>query len=272
MNLSLIHPRLFHGLALIEPVIQPDPPPGPNAALFSTTRLDTWPSQEAAEDSFRKNKAFKNWDKRALDQYLRYGLYEKPNSIPAEVMRAPRPVTLTTTKHQEAWTYLRSNFTSTPDNQQARLLAPDLSEENAACLFHRPEMVLTFRNLPSVRPNVLWLFGAKSYINGSEASRAEKVALTGIGIGGSGGGKNGKVESTTIEKGSHMIPFENVQECASLIAPWLEKQIRDFESVEQFLSEHDSGKSDQDRKAVSELWQKNVRLGPRARRNDNSRL
>ena len=184
----------------------------------------------------------------------------------------PSPVKLTTTKHQEAWTYVRPNFISVPDRQQARLVAPDLSEENATCLFHRPEMVLTYQNLPNVRPNVLWLFGTRSYINTSEALRADKVTRTGTGIGGSGGVTNGKVESAIIEKGSHTMPFEKVEECASILGPWFEKQIQDFNKVEHFLQEHDTGKSEQDMKVVSKLWLKNVRLDPSERRKDKSRL
>ena len=65
-----------------------------------------------------------------------------------------------------------------PDDNKARLVAPDLDAENMTHLFHRPEMVLTFLNLPSVRPNVLWIFGASSPIN-TLASQDEKVTRTG---------------------------------------------------------------------------------------------
>ena len=269
MHLSLIHPRLFHSLALIEPVIQPGPPPGPNAALPSSLKPDTWPSRSSAEDFFRKNKAYKNWDSRAFDQYLRYGLRDVPNS---SASKTNGPVRLTTTKDQEAWTYARSNFISTSDQHQARLLAPDLSGENAAFLFHRPEMVQTFHNLPNVRPNVLWLFGARSYINGSEASRAEKVARTGTGVGGSGGAVAGRVQSMIIEKGGHTLPFERVRECASMLALWLARQLQEFDSEEQFLQGHDSGRSQHGMKNLSKLWMENVVLKPDEKRHDKSRL
>ena len=157
------------------------------------------------------------------------------------------------------------------DDHQARLVAPDLDAENATHLFHRPETVLTFQNLPNVRPNVLWMFGALSPIN-TVASQDEKVARTGTGVGGNGGVETGKVEKEVVEKGGHLLPFENVQKCASLLALWLEKQIEDFKTVERLLQEHDSGKSEHDMRKVSKLWLQNVRLKPREKRTDRSKL
>lgn len=218
----------------------------------------------------RKNRFFKAWDSRALDNYLQYGLRETPTTL-FPTGTESGSVTLTTTKHQEAWSFLRSNFVSLADRHQARLVAPDLDVENATHLFHRPEMVLTFENLPNVRPNVLWLFGALRSIN-TVASQAEKLARTGTGLGGNGGVEAGKVEKEVVQNGGHLLPFESVQKCASLLAPWLEKQIEDFKTVEKFLQYHDSGKSEHDMMNVSKLWLQNVRLKPREKRTDGSKL
>ena len=157
------------------------------------------------------------------------------------------------------------------DDHQARLVAPELDTENATRLFHRPETVLTFQNLPNVRPNVLWVFGALSPIN-TVASQAEKVARTGTGLGGNGGVEAGKVEKEVVEKGGHLLPFENVQRCASLVAPWLERQIEDFMIMERFFQDHDSGKSEHDMMEVSKLWLQNVRLKAREKRTDRPKL
>lgn len=157
------------------------------------------------------------------------------------------------------------------NDRQAQLVAPDLDAENATHLFHRPEMVLAFQNLPNVRPNVLWMFGALSPIN-TLASQAEKVAHTGTGVGGNGGAKAGKVEKEVVENSGHMLPFENIPKCASILAVWLGKQINDFEAVERFHKEHDSGKSEREMMAVSKLWLQNVRLKPREKRPDKPKL
>ena len=152
-----------------------------------------------------------------------------------------------------------------------RLIAPDLDAENATHLFHRPEMVMAFHNLPHVRPNVLWVFGSLSPLN-APALQAEKVARTGTGLGGNGGVEAGNVETKVVEKGGHMLPFENVQQCASILATWLDKQMENFKAVESFLQRHDSGRSDRDKMAVSNLWLQNVRLKPREKRIDKSML
>lgn len=47
--------------------------------------------------------------------------------------------------------------------------------------------------------------------------RAEKVARTGADIDGSGGALNVRVKSVTIVNESHMLPFENIQECVSTL-------------------------------------------------------
>ena len=280
LHLSLLHPRLFHSLALIEPIIQLGPPDGPHAALPSSYRPDLWPSRSAAEGSFRKNKFFKTWDPRVLEKYLCYGLRETPTALyptPTKleqnsgVQSPDQPVTLTTTKHQEAWTYARSNFVTLQDKDQARMVAPNLSPENASYLTHCPNMVITYNNLPHVRPNVLWLFGATSNINSARASQDEKTARTGTGVGGSGGEKAGRVKATTLNAG-HMLPFEKVDECASTLAAWLEDQVRDYAATEKFWREFNSRKSERDRTVVSKTWLKTVRLDPRAKRIDKPHL
>ena len=65
------------------------------------------------------------------------------------------------------------------------------------------------------------------------------MTRTGTGIGGSGGIKARRVARVTIDRGSHMLLFENVQKCARMLAPWANKQICDVENVEQCPGEHD---------------------------------
>ena len=138
-------------------------------------------------------------------------------------------------------------------------------------LFHRPEMAITFENLPKVRPNVLWVFGGSSPLNPEEAQN-EKVARTGTGIGGNGGVRAGSVETVVVEDGGHMLPFEKVEKCAAALAAWLQKQIEDFEAVEKFYREHPSGRSEREMLVVSKLWLDNLRLKPRTKRTDKSKL
>lgn len=158
-----------------------------------------------------------------------------------------------------------------PNDRQARLMSPDLSEEDRARLFHRPEMAMTFENLPNVRPNVLWVFGGLSPLSPKKA-QDEKVARTGTGVGGNGGFKAGSVEKIVVEDGGHMLPFEKIEKCAAILASWLEKQMEDFEAVEKFYREHPSRRSERDMLEVSKLWLGNVKLDPRTKRADKSKL
>ncbi|KAG8529643.1 uncharacterized protein KY384_005124 [Bacidia gigantensis] len=266
-------------LALIEPVIQPHPPRNPSATLPTSYRQDLWPSRAVAQAAFRKNKFFKIWDPRALDQYVSYGLRETPTALyPAPVFNGgenpqspERPVTLTTTKHQEAWTYVHSNFISVLDPDKARKVAPNLSAEDAEYFIHNPNMIVTYNNLPHVRPNVFWMFGKTSQINYDASMRDEKVARTGTGVGGNGGTQRGRVEKKVFECG-HMLPFEKIDECASALASWLEKQIHDFEATEEFWKTFDSRRSERDRLAVSKTWLDIVKMDVLTKRADKPKL
>lgn len=274
IHLSLLHPRLFHSLALVEPVIQPEDPIGPNAALPSTFRKDLWPSRAIAEASFRSNPFFKAWEPRVLENYLRYGLRDTPTKLyPASQKNDTDigSVTLTTTKHQEAWSYVRSNFVNMPDDDKAHLVAAKLDKKDAKTLFNYPDMVMTFQNLPHVRPNLLWVFGTTSYLNASAKEQDEKITRSGIGLGGSGGTKLGRVEKKTIE-GGHMLPFEKVEECACALATWLKRQIEDFRKTEEFWQTFRSGRSDRAMTTLSREWMKNIKLSPETRRDSQSKL
>lgn len=178
-------------------------------------------------------------------------------------------VTLTTTKHQEAWSYVRSNFAPQPANPvdpRERLLSPDLDPaESRTYIFHRAEAVLALQGLPHVRPSLLWVFGARSHIN-TPALQDEKMALSGAGIGGSGGAKAGMVKKAVIDEAAHMVPFEKVQGCAVLLARWLKTQVDRFIAEEAFFREYDNKKSERDRLVVSKEWLEGVRRNADVRR------
>ena len=136
VQLSLMHPRLFSTLVLIDPVIAPAPSNGNwIPAKASAGRRDRWPSRAAAAQSFKKSKFYSVWDPRVLDLWIKYGLRNLPTHIypsvtaasstppvisvdaGASIIPTPNPdteqeVTLTTTKHQEVFSFLRPNFPS----------------------------------------------------------------------------------------------------------------------------------------------------------------
>ncbi|KAH7028642.1 Alpha/beta hydrolase family-domain-containing protein [Macrophomina phaseolina] len=253
VNLALLHPRLLETLILIDPIIHRRIFAGGyrTPALASARRRDVWPSRAAAAEDFRSNKYYRSWDPRVFALWIKHGLRNLPTAAyPRHAAVHPHldpfadAVTLTTTKHQEVFTFLRPTFDAhaTPD-LGAQLGGPiepapaEFTPEAAlpGLPFERAESVVTFHMLPFVRPSVLYVFGGKSHYTACEPT-ADKVEMTGVGIGGSGGAAEGRVAEVTVEDVGHLIPMEAVEKTGELSAKWLESEMalwRERETVER---------------------------------------
>lgn len=259
-----MHPSLFQGLAFLEPMVQRENPSkmtDPTQASFASNRQDIWPSRASAETALRKTPFFRTWDLRAVNKYISFGLRSIPTAAyPASAELSPSSVTLTTSKAQEAWTYLGFNSTPQSEDHQEYLLGKDMSRKaceghlnNRSYVTNCPSAPLAFENLSYIRPPVLYLFGEKSHINPPER-REDKLQVTGTGTGGNGGVIEGRVEGKIIPACSHMMPLQRASETAALLARWLENQMEDFESERRFQKEYDSGKSQNNQTKLSEKW------------------
>jgi pimeloyl-ACP methyl ester carboxylesterase len=258
-SLSLLHPRLFETLILIDPVIQRMVSLKGNVspALASAMRRDRWPSREEAAKSMLRNKFYQAWDKRVFDRWIQHGLRDlptrlfpedkaTPGPLPAAVSTnlsttptpsQPKEVTLRTTKHQEVMTFLRPNFSfregtdtepssseCTIDNPTAinRRTHPDLVPQPVPQTpFYRGESMYIFTQLPHIRPSVLYIFGSLSFLTQDPVEITEKMELTGSGVGGSGGAKEGRVANIMVQGAGHLIPMEKVEESAQHVAQWV---------------------------------------------------
>lgn len=267
-----MHPRLLTGLILIDPVIQSQSVQvpkelGPSVAAMSTYRKDMWPSRQAAAASFHRTPFYRAWDPRVLDRWIEYGLRDLPTklypTLPGKGSDTASSVTLTTTKHQEVWTFNRPNFDGR-DSQgnpvHNRRTHADL--DPAAPLtypFYRPEPVTTFHNLQFLRPPVLYIFGELSNISPREW-RNKKTELTGISIGGSGGAKEGRVKDITLKGISHLVPMEAPDQTAEAAVNWLERELQRWRKEERDLEVARSQREATWSIKVSEEWIK--RIGP----------
>jgi len=267
-----MHPRLLSTLVLIEPVILDENHGGPNPALGSTRRRDVWDSPAKAEMQLRK--AFSTWDQRALEKYLRHGLRAVPTALydPSKNKKiSPDSVTLTTSKHQEAWDYAQVSF----DPQNAtldRLLLPDWDPVIELPNFSsRPECLITMRNLLQLRPSVLWVFGGKSPLS-LPHFQDKKMKATGVGVGGNGGVAEGKVEKKVLAKSGHLLVFEQPDECADAIADWIERWFGRWLDEETVIRKHGSKKSDDGMLRMSKAWVDAVKLPTNAPRPKATRL
>jgi pimeloyl-ACP methyl ester carboxylesterase len=267
VHLSIMHPRLFYSLVFLEPMIQTESPSklgGPSPALWTSSRPDLWPSAQDAQRYIRGNGFWRRWDPRCVEQYIRFGLRPIPTALhPSSNSGA---VTLTTTKAQEAWTYLRLNAGPRDNSggvETKQFLNVDLAtvpregdNNNPSYALVCPWCCVAFEYLPFVRPSVLYIFGEKSHINIPERRR-DKLERTGKGLGGSGGFAENQVRSEILSKGSHMVPLEKVHDTARLLSSWLESQIKLYRVEKEFWDHgHDSEKSDKDGVALSLRWTK----------------
>ena len=281
VNLAYIHPRLLTSLVLIEPVIQnasaatADEHSLPHTQA-STFRRDDWPSRAEASSSVKKSKFYQLWDPRVLDLWIRYGLRSLPTAIyPKEHDVCDRfgidggPVTLTTTKHQEVFTFLRPSFGGTngldPNSKLIvnRRTHPDLDfKAMNISPFYRPEPIAIFNDLPRLRPSTLYIFGGKSDVSTSEL-RKQKMERTGTGVGGSGGAEADRVKEVVFEDVGHLVPMEAVSRCAATAGEWLASELKRWRGEEAEFKREWEAKEERARYTVSEEWKKNIGGDPR---------
>nr|POE47526.1 abhydrolase domain-containing protein mpah [Quercus suber] len=253
VNLSLMHPRLFTTLILMDPVIQRRLSAKGNfgPATMSAKRRDRWPSRDAARKAFLRSKFYQTWDSRVFDRWITYGLRDLPTALhpTAPVSRTPpivtpdastagnpshaateREVTLTTTKHQEVFTFIRPNFATPafpdPATSPDPSTHPDVDLSSPPIVpFYSPAVSSTFHKLPFLRSSVLYLYASESHLS-SAPLRADREAHTGIGAGGSGGFAKGRVQQHMFQGVGHLIPMEVVDDAAELCAGWVEPELR----------------------------------------------
>jgi pimeloyl-ACP methyl ester carboxylesterase len=268
VNLSFMHPRLLETLVLIDPVFAQYPSQkgnfGPAAA--SAVRRDRWPSRKAAIESFSRSKFYQAWDPRVLALWVKYGLRELPTKLYPDAQPSPaatgaavtteptitpnvtenfseKEVTLTTTKHQEVFTFMRPNLPLEPDSAPLALTHPDIPPSGPISPFYRPEPTITFHNLPFLRPSVFYIFGEHSDLSAPQY-RSEKMATTGTGTGGSGGVKAGRVVDVMIKGTGHLIPMEKVEETGAQAAGWIGKEMKRWRENEELVAKAWSKVSD----------------------------
>jgi pimeloyl-ACP methyl ester carboxylesterase len=260
-----MHPRLLETLVLIDPVISRAPSRTGNwgVAAASFTRRDRWPSRKAAEESFKRSKFYQAWDPRVLDRWIKYGLRELPTKLYPDAQPSPaatgsavtleptvtpnvtanyeeKEVTLTTTKHQEVFSFMRTYHPAGPGDPPDKALHPELpmfEEMGSPAPFYRPEPILTHHMLPFLRPTVLYIFGEHSDLS-HPIARKEKMEMTGTGVGGSGGAEAGKVVDIVIKDVGHLIAMEKPEETATLGADWIEKRMSEWRKDDKALREY----------------------------------
>lgn len=260
--MSIIHPRLLSTLILFEPIIQSSVDQGIVYAFHSDQRQDLWPSRAVAEAAYRRSKLHSTWDPRVLRLWLKYGLRSTPTALYPPTPSLPDgAVTLTTSKHQESWTYIRPYFDLLPLDgvKQDRERYPDVDAKLLSTHpFYRAEPSITLSTLPFLRPNVLYIF-SKASPTSTSGMQDEMMKLTGIGVGGSGGVKEAKVERLILSDLGHLLTLEAPEKCAAVAADWLSRWRQEYQAAESKAQNETSGKSERGGLVVSKKWQAHTR-------------
>lgn len=178
-----MHPSLFTGIVLLDPVVQSRNygNPGHVPAVASAKRRDTWPSIEEATKFFASRGFYKSWDPRVLPLHMKYGL--------RDTGKGDGSVTLTTTKYQEVFTFLDC---TTEDG------VPGPREEPGA----------TFDLLHLVKPPTIWCVGENSPFTTNELNQEKLKRIPGS-------------ELRVVKGAGHLIPQENPMQCALFSADFL---------------------------------------------------
>ncbi|KAJ5360335.1 hypothetical protein N7517_009526 [Penicillium concentricum] len=241
--LSLIHPRLFTSLVLIEPALTRKISNIQHFALLSIKRRDTWASKSEAIKS--ATRSFAQWDSRVLKRWNEHGYRSSQTTIypqtGGETKHTDGPVTSTSSKYQEAMLYIRPNFmghttSALADPTKAPmhdpLVYPDIIDPpHPSNPFYRSESHIALSMLNHIRPPVFYLFSEKNSVSTSE-ERGQILGRTGAGIGGSGGVKHSQVKTTIVLDCGHMVPLEKVTETASLIGTWIGQSVQGWNNDE----------------------------------------
>lgn len=273
-----MHPRLIHTLILLDPVIQRQTTCLDGLSLqknkreiakttqLSTHRRDIWPSRQAAAEGFQRSPFYQAWDPRVLSRWVEHGLRDLPTAIHPLDPKTQKdktvgpPVTLRTPLHQEVFTFSRPNYRHIPGSGKPvnRVTHPDLDADHPDNYpFYRPEPARIFSQLPHLRPSVLYIFAGKSDMC-IPAMRADKLAHTGVGLGGSGGVAAGRVRDVFLEEFGHLLAQEAVNECADAAVSWLAPELRRWRDEEESFRSVWSKKSKIEKVTVDAEWLKNV--------------
>ncbi|QDS74311.1 hypothetical protein FKW77_003972 [Venturia effusa] len=259
VNLSLMHPRLLETLVLIDPVFAARASVKGNfqPAAMSAYRRDIWPSRRAAAESFARSPFYQTWDPRVLKLWIQYGLRDLPTKVYPKSQPSPaatgaavtleptvtpnittsideKEVTLTTSKHQEVFTFVRPNMPPLPNSPPHEVTHPDVPIEGDTVPFYAPAAIITLQNIPYLRPSVFYIFGETSDLS-DPVFTSQKMAMTGTGLGGSGGAKAGRVVEVVIKGAGHLIPMERVAETAENAAQWIGKEMARWRVNEELL-------------------------------------
>lgn len=259
-HLSILHPRLFHALAMVEPAFQSVPPQYSPYPLATSKRRDLWASREEAAQWFRRSSVLSSYESRMFDAYLDCMLRETPTAAYPAGTAPPGSVTLITPKAQEIFAFGRPNFSERlegPLTRKDRLLFPGLSEVAIKYPFLGFESHQAYLELDDLYPGVLLLTGGKSWINTPKVCE-KLVQKIGAGLLGSGGAALGMVTHVVVPDAEHILPQQKPRETAQAISEWLRVEMQRYEDELEILRQNKPDKSRRNASVISDALMRNL--------------
>lgn len=250
------HPRLFAGIALLEPALGPGMRMGPDDKVphikwpsapkyypgsMASKRKDRWKTREDAVKHLSKAPFYRDMDEEARRLALQHDLYDASDETGPYV-------TLATPKAVEAqlWSRPETPLKGLPQYHHHEL--PDEGYSSGVIPgFYRPEGPLFHQATYFVTCPTLIVFGEKSYISQRPDYREAYMRHIGAARYGGGGVKTGQAESVIVPGAAHAVCLHKPRETAEATAPWIARicteYMRDYEArrtgrpVERTLSE-----------------------------------
>ncbi|KAK6335612.1 hypothetical protein TWF696_002379 [Orbilia brochopaga] len=200
-RLSLMHPTLLSCVIGVDPVIMPpqSSPASANFAPMSARRRDIWPSREAAVKFFKSRPYYSDWDQEVLGIHMDMGLRKVPTALYPDISAVEggaNAVTLTTTKHQEVFTFYRT------------------AEKN------RRDPGDMFSWLKDMRIPVCYIQGKTSVLNWAD-NNEKKMENT-----------PQPCEMHIVDCG-HLVPLEKPRESAEIAADYLFQQVKAWKEKDE---------------------------------------
>lgn len=86
----------------------------------------------------------------------------------------------------------------------------------------------------------------------------DKLDVTGVGVGGSGGVASERVKSVRMQNVGHLIAMEAVDETADRAAEWIESEIQRWRAEDKAFREEWNKKSKIEKMTIDDEWKKHV--------------
>ncbi|EME41517.1 hypothetical protein DOTSEDRAFT_73813 [Dothistroma septosporum NZE10] len=218
--LAAWHPRLFSGIAMLEPGMGPGkhfnwPPPLKfYPGLLAIQKTDSWPSLQQATEELCSSRMYKDYDPRAFQRILKHELRPMtPRDANFGVWE--NGVALVTPKEVEVNMWIVPDPPLRGFGRRQDLDYP-AAETTIMPGIRRPESFQMRESLAQLCCPVLYVWATRSMLN---HKRRQQIYLDDTAIGWSE--RNGNITAQTVHAG-HMLAQENPAGTAAALSEWLQ--------------------------------------------------